>query len=264
MKNALKMHLLLCRKNTIAKIPHRHFFGKSQTSKNENEDLDEANYNFQVNLIDFPDKELKAQHLSQKTFDRFAKIFAEQHPNITEKLTKEFSALSKDREEANNIRKELARLEEVNKINEEKLTLAENAIAQQEKEAEEVHGRLLKEKEKEKIFAISKFAKEILEVLDNLERSLTTLDKTTEGRVGPAKERIKTAHEKSLAILEKFSVKKMEGVVGNKVDPNFHDIIAFIPVPGKAEEEVLDVTASGYMIGERVLRPAKVVVVKNN
>ena len=51
---------------------------------------------------------------------------------------------------------------------------------------------------------------------------------------------------------------------GDIADFEFHEVVFVAPVPGRKDNEILNISEPGYMIGERVLRNAKVGVVKNN
>ena len=258
------------------KILRRFFFGKKvvpeskqqEGAPNDQESSQAAPVDnrivFELDPKFFSGERIK--HVDLKTFEAFSNLFSESYPKISSKFMKEMNALYAEHAEVNFSKGEIKRLEEINKINEKKIHAAEANIKEQAKEMEEVHDRMLKEKNKEKTFAISKFAKDLLEILDNIERSISTLEKQ-KSQISAFDElhaRIKAVQDDGQAILHKFGIKKMEGIIGSTVNLNHHDIIAAIPWPGRNDEEVIDVTQSGYFIGERVLRPAKVVVVKNS
>ena len=61
--------------------------------------------------------------------------------------------------------------------------------------------------------------------------------------------------------LERYGVKQIDTSDG-KFDPNLHQAIAEVPAAGKAPGAIVDVVQSGFMIGERLLRPAMVTVAK--
>lgn len=58
---------------------------------------------------------------------------------------------------------------------------------------------------------------------------------------------------------ERFGVASV-GAVGEAFDPNLHEAIAKLPTPGATSETIADVIEVGYILGERLLRPAKVAV----
>jgi molecular chaperone GrpE len=94
--------------------------------------------------------------------------------------------------------------------------------------------------------------KKILPVLDDLERALQ--NRSAED---PWANGIELVARKFQNILESEGVKKIEAV-GMEFDPNFHEAISHEPANGVQSEHVIGVVQNGYMIGERVIRPALV------
>lgn len=104
-------------------------------------------------------------------------------------------------------------------------------------------------------FAIERFAESLLAVHDSLEMALKvdapSLDNLREG-VQATLRQLSSAFERNklLAI----------DPVGQKFDPNQHQAIAMVPAPGVAANTVVAVMQKGFLINERVLRPAMVTV----
>ena len=94
--------------------------------------------------------------------------------------------------------------------------------------------------------------KKILPVLDDLERALQNRSADDPWANG-----IELVARKFQNILESEGVKKIEAV-GTEFDPNFHEAISHEPANGATSGHVIGVVQSGYMIGERVIRPAMV------
>ena len=94
--------------------------------------------------------------------------------------------------------------------------------------------------------------KKILPVLDDLERALQ--NRSAED---PWANGIELVARKFQSILESEGVKKIEAV-GTEFDPNFHEAISHEPADGVQSGHVIGVVQNGYMIGERVVRPALV------
>ena len=123
-------------------------------------------------------------------------------------------------------------------------------------ETENVRRRAAEDIAKASKFAVEKFARELLAVKDSLEAGLATEN--------PSVESLKSGTELTLkqlvAAFEKSSLKEINPV-GEKFDPNFHQAISMI----EADQEpntVVTVLQKGYLLAERVLRPALVVVAK--
>ena len=94
--------------------------------------------------------------------------------------------------------------------------------------------------------------KKMLPVLDDLERALQNRSADDPWANG-----IELVARKFQNILESEGVKKIEAV-GMEFDPNFHEAISHEPADGVQSGHVIGVVQNGYMIGERVIRPALV------
>jgi molecular chaperone GrpE len=94
--------------------------------------------------------------------------------------------------------------------------------------------------------------KKILPVLDDLERALQN-----HSADDPWVSGIELVVRKFQNILENEGVKKIDAV-GMEFDPNFHEAISHEPADGVQSGHVIGVVQNGYMIGERVIRPALV------
>jgi molecular chaperone GrpE len=94
--------------------------------------------------------------------------------------------------------------------------------------------------------------KKILPVLDDLERALQNRSADDPWANG-----IELVVRKFQNILENEGVKKIDAV-GAEFDPNFHEAISHEPADGTQSGHVIGVVQNGYLIGERVIRPALV------
>ena len=111
-------------------------------------------------------------------------------------------------------------------------------------------------KEKEEIYqnANAKFIEGLLEVIDNFERAMQTKpegDKFAEG--------IELIYKQFLAVLEKNHVKEIPAK-GEKFDPKVHMAVQMMAVEGMESDCVAEVIKKGYMMNDKVIRPAMVVV----
>ena len=100
--------------------------------------------------------------------------------------------------------------------------------------------------------AVGTVVKRYLPILDDLERALAArpIDQ-------PWVEGIELIYRKLQTILENEGLKLIEAV-GQPFDPNFHEAISQEPAEGVESGTVIGVTQQGYMLGERVIRPAMV------
>ncbi|WP_062205720.1 nucleotide exchange factor GrpE [Aureimonas sp. AU12] len=114
-------------------------------------------------------------------------------------------------------------------------------------------------------FAVTNFARDMLAVSDNLDRTLQALPEGARdsGDAGfkALVEGVEITGRSMLATMERHGVKKLEPQ-GQRFDPNFHQAMFEIPNPDMPNNTVVQVVQDGYAIGERVLRPAMVGVSK--
>jgi molecular chaperone GrpE len=114
-------------------------------------------------------------------------------------------------------------------------------------------------------YAVANFARDMLNVADNVRRAIESVPEearsTAEGPFKALIEGIDLTERDLLKNLERHGVKKLDPQ-GQKFDPNVHQAMFEIPNAEVPNGTVLQVVQSGYVIGERVLRPALVGVSK--
>lgn len=116
--------------------------------------------------------------------------------------------------------------------------------------------RTAAERESERVRASEKLVKDLIPVIDDLERALDHAKQTGEG--GSLTEGVEAVTTKFLQILAKSKVEQIEAV-GEPFDPNKHQAVGTQPDDSVPEETVVAVYQKGYQMGDRVLRPAMVV-----
>ncbi|HET7804521.1 MAG TPA: nucleotide exchange factor GrpE [Pseudolabrys sp.] len=116
-----------------------------------------------------------------------------------------------------------------------------------------------------RLYGIAGFARDVLAVADNMHRALDAigleLRESTDPKVKALVEGVELTERELLKILEKNGVKKFSPQ-GEKFDPNVHQAMYEVPTSDLPPGQVAEVIQAGYMIGERVLRPAMVAVSK--
>jgi molecular chaperone GrpE len=132
-------------------------------------------------------------------------------------------------------------------------------------EMENLRRRTEREIADTRLYGISAFARDILAVADNMERALGALDAELREKADAGTKAlldgVELTERELLKVLEKHGVKKFEPL-GEKFDPNLHQAMFELPDPSRPAGTVAQVVQPGYMIGERVLRPALVAVAK--
>jgi len=116
-----------------------------------------------------------------------------------------------------------------------------------------------------RVYGIQSFARDIIAVADNMDRALGALDADLREKADAGTKAlldgVELTERELLKVLEKHGVKKFEPL-GEKFDPNLHQAMFELPDPSRPAGTVAQVVQPGYMIGERILRPALVAVAK--
>jgi len=114
-------------------------------------------------------------------------------------------------------------------------------------------------------YGISSFARDLLGVADNMRRALDAvgpeLRETADAGVKALVEGVELTERELLKSLEKSGIRKIEAL-GEKFDPNIHQAMYEVPDASVPAGSVVQVVQPGYLINERVLRPAMVGVSK--
>jgi molecular chaperone GrpE len=114
-------------------------------------------------------------------------------------------------------------------------------------------------------YGVTAFARDVLAVADNMSRALSAIDpqlrQTADAGLKSLLEGVELTERELLKVLEKHGIKKFEPT-GEKFDPNLHQAMYEVPDSSLPNGMVAKVVQAGYMIGERVLRPALVGVAK--
>ncbi len=180
--------------------------------------------------------------------------------NIKKQTDKEVS-----REEKNDIPKVTTEKETNEKSAEDKLKETEDKLLRSLAEIENQRRRFEKEIKDAFEFGSFNFAKESLAILDNLQRAKIAIknDKVLKDNKDLEKflENITIIEKDLISIFEKNNIKKILAE-GKKFDPNLHQAMIEIENEEKDPGTIIQEIQSGYMLGERLLRPALVGVAK--
>jgi molecular chaperone GrpE len=134
-------------------------------------------------------------------------------------------------------------------------------------EVENIRRRAEREKVEASQYAVTKFARDMVSIADNFSRALAAcppeLREAADPQVKAVLDGVEATDRQLLATLERHGVKPVS-TEGGKFDPNLHQAIAEVPGNGKPAGSIVDVVQSGYMIGDRLLRPAMVTVARRD
>lgn len=125
-------------------------------------------------------------------------------------------------------------------------------------DAENMRKRADRDRREAENYGGSKLSRDILPVYDNLTRALETV--TDEQRAANAAllEGIELTRRELLNVFSKHGINRIKPEVGDKFDPQLHEAMFEAPLPGTAAGDIIQVSAEGFQLHDRLLRPAKV------
>lgn len=104
----------------------------------------------------------------------------------------------------------------------------------------------------------SKLARDMLPVYDNMRRALLSAEES-EAEVNKALlEGVELTMRELISVFKKHGIDPIVPEVGDKFDPKLHQAMFEAPVPGTKAGEIIQVAAEGFMLHDRLLRPAQV------
>lgn len=107
-------------------------------------------------------------------------------------------------------------------------------------------------------FALEKFVNELLPVLDSMEMGLDAARKE-EASAESIREGLDMTFKLFLDVMQKFNVERVNPA-GEKFDPQLHEAMTMVPSPDHESQMVMEVFQKGYLLNERLVRPARVIV----
>jgi len=145
------------------------------------------------------------------------------------------------------------------RLEEKELEIAElkNEMLRLRADTENIRRRLNKEKLDSIQYSNEKLIKEVIPIFDNLERALAAADANPDS----LKQGVEMISKQFLALLEKEKVKPIPAL-GEKFDPNIHEVLSQIESDEHEENTVIEEYSRGYFLNDRVLIPARVVTSK--
>ena len=155
--------------------------------------------------------------------------------------------------------------EAIARVQELEAQLAETAKKEQDlllrtrAEIDNIRRRTEQDVEKAHKFALEKFAKDILNTIDNLERALATPRNTEDESVKALFDGVELTLKELLATVARFGVEPV-GAVGETFNPDLHQAISMQSTDGFESNQITTVLQKGYLLNGRVIRPAMVMV----
>lgn len=125
-------------------------------------------------------------------------------------------------------------------------------------DAENARKRSDKDRREAENYGGSKLARDMLPVYDNMKRALEAATEEQRTISGPLLEGIELTMRELLSVFKKHGMEVIAPEVGEKFDPQHHQAMFEAPVPGTKAGDIIQVAAEGFMLHDRLLRPAQV------
>ncbi|MEM9268948.1 MAG: nucleotide exchange factor GrpE [Pseudomonadota bacterium] len=125
-------------------------------------------------------------------------------------------------------------------------------------EGENLRKRADRERRDAELYGGVRLARDLLSVHDNLGRALEAIDDELREKASGLVEGLELTQKDLLDAFAKHKIERVEPEVGDRFDPKLHQAMFEAPVPGHPNKAIIQVMNAGFMIGERLLRPAQV------
>jgi molecular chaperone GrpE len=134
-------------------------------------------------------------------------------------------------------------------------------------ETENVRRRTQRDREEQVRYAAAGFARELLNVADNLRRALDAVPAAaleTDEALKTLADGVSLTERELLASFERNGIRKIEPAAGERFDPHLHQAMFEVPNTGQPAGSVVQVMQAGWIMHDRLLRPALVGVAKGS
>ncbi|MDG2915241.1 nucleotide exchange factor GrpE [Bisgaard Taxon 10/6] len=153
----------------------------------------------------------------------------------------------------------IARVQELEEQLADAAKKEQDALLRARAEVDNMRRRAEQDVEKAHKFALEKFAKDILNTIDNLERALATPANKEDESVKGLFDGVELTLKELLATVARFGIEPV-GLVGDTFNPELHQAISMQPAEGFETNQITAVLQKGYLLNNRVIRPAMVMV----
>lgn len=131
-------------------------------------------------------------------------------------------------------------------------------------ETENIRKRAERDLSESRKYAVTGFARDMVNVVENLQLALQNIpeeDRKTDQKLNALAEGVALTYNELIKTFDSHGIKRLEPV-GEKFDHNFHQAVAQVEDPKAVPGTVVQVLQAGYVIHDRLLRPAMVTVAK--
>ncbi|MEM9708349.1 MAG: nucleotide exchange factor GrpE [Pseudomonadota bacterium] len=125
-------------------------------------------------------------------------------------------------------------------------------------DAENARKRGERDRKEAEQYGGAKLSRDLLPVFDNLKRAVETATEEQKAVSGPLIEGVELTMRELVNVFKKHGIEPISPEVGDKFDPQLHQAMFEAPVPGTKAGDIIEVMAHGFILHDRLLRPAQV------
>jgi molecular chaperone GrpE len=125
-------------------------------------------------------------------------------------------------------------------------------------DAENSRKRADRDRREAEQYGSTRLARDLLPVFDNLQRALQAIPEESRAASAALIEGVELTLRELTNVMDKHGVKALSPAVGDMFDPQLHQAMFEAPVPGTKAGQIIQVMAEGFMLYDRLLRPAQV------
>jgi molecular chaperone GrpE len=130
-------------------------------------------------------------------------------------------------------------------------------------EAENVRKRAERDRREAEMYGATKLARDLLPVHDNLRRALAAVPEEARATQAALVEGVELTLRELLAVMARHGMSAVAPSVGDTFDPQLHQAMFEAPLPGTKAGQIIQVLTEGFLLHDRLLRPAQVGVSSN-
>ena len=125
-------------------------------------------------------------------------------------------------------------------------------------DAENTRKRADRDRREAENYGGSRLARDLLPVYDNLNRALRAAEEGDKGVNAALLEGVELTKRELMSVFNKHGIQAVSPEIGDRFDPQNHQAMFEAPVPGTKSGDIIEVMAEGFLLHDRLLRPAQV------
>ncbi|MDD4570713.1 MAG: nucleotide exchange factor GrpE [Tepidanaerobacteraceae bacterium] len=185
-------------------------------------------------------------------------VFHEQNDTTNSEESKNEECLCKQEQVVDDNQKETDELQKIIEEKQKEIDEYKNRWLRVQADFDNYRKRVQRDIQEIHLYAGEQLIKDILPVIDNLERALDSMEE----KDGSLYKGVELIYQQLKKVMEKYEIKEIEAM-GKPFDPSYHDAVMMVESEEYQDNIISEVMLKGYMYHSKVIRPSMVKVVKN-